>query len=332
MIRMLHGTPSVSRKGLSALALGAAVLALSGTPVLAQSDEGQQQMAQMQKPAEMDMAKPAPILVIYKEDVKAGRVTSHDQLEANFARTYAKLSGARNFIGMNSITGPNESWFVQPYASLEDVQKEYEAYDHAPSQIKTALQQISSGENDNLSMQKAITTIYREDLSYKATMENLPKMRFLQVITYRVAPGRDNDFVEAAKMVRATYEKANIPMQWACYQVWSGGPSNTYYVFRAVDSLAKIDPVANMSNMQAFDKALGEEGGKRLEQLVADGMITQERNIYAFNPKTSYAPPAFAAADSFWSQPAQMAQVGTSGKAAGAKKPAASKTKVKKQQ
>jgi hypothetical protein len=220
---------------------------------------------------------------------------------------------------MNSISGPNESWFVQPYSSLEDVEKENQASDHAPTAIRTELRRITGGELDNLTNQVAITTVYRDDLSYSFSMADLPKCRYVEVVTYRVRPGHDNDFVEAAKLVRSTYEKANIPMRWATYEVFAGAPAGTFYVFRTLDSLAKADPT-NREMMQAFDQALGNQGQKRLTQLMADGIVMRETNFYAFNPKTSFAPPEFAAADSFWSRPTQLAQVGTSGKMKATKK------------
>jgi hypothetical protein len=302
-----------TEKGLAAVVFGFALLALASSPVCAQDQNQYQNPATPQASAEMDMAKPAPILVIYKEDVKAGRVTSHDQLEANYARAYSKMPGGKYYLAMNSISGPNQSWFMQPFNSFEEVEKEFQANERAPMAIRTSLRQIASGELDNLTSQAAITTVYREDLSYKASMSDLPRTRYVEVVSYRVRPGHDNEFVEAAKLVQAAYQKADIPMQWATYQVYAGAPSGTYYVFRALDSLAKADPT-NMQMMQSFDKALGEEGGKRLMQLVSDGIAMREVNFYAFNPQTSFAPPEFAAADSFWARPSQLAQVGTSGK------------------
>jgi hypothetical protein len=306
---------SVTRYVVAALAFGFAVLAAASSPVRAQQSQPQAQATRQGKPAEMDMAKPAPILVIYKEDVKAGRVVLHDQLEANFARTYAKMPGAKYYLSMNSISGPNESWFMQPYDSLVEVEKEFQANEHAPTMIKTSLGQIMGGEVENLTNQQAITTVYRDDLSFNASMTNLPKTRYVEVVTYRVRPGHDSDFMEAEKMVREAYEKANQPIEWATYQVFAGAPSGTYYVFRALDSLEKADPT-NRDAMQAFQRTLGEDGQKRLMQLVSDGIAMRETNFYAFNPKTSYAPPEFAAADSFWAKPTQLASVGTSGKSA----------------
>ncbi len=305
-----------------------ALLAFAAGPVFAQVEQNQDQNAGTRsKTEETKMGHVPPILVIYKEDVKAGHVQTHDDLEAKFARTYSKMPGAQYYLAMNSISGPNQSWFVQPYACLDDVAKEYQAGDHAPTQLKANLQQIVGGESDNLANQQAITAVYREDLSYNAAAAHMPNARYVEVVTYRVAPGHDADFMEAAKMVRAAHEKANQPMEWATYEVFAGAPSGTFYVFRALDSLAKADPTKN-TMMQAVDQALGQDGMKRLMQLIADGHITREVNFFAFNPKTSYAPPEVAAADPFWAQPAQMAQVGTSGKG----KSAAVKTQAAKKE
>ncbi len=319
------------RKTTAALTFGVGLLAFAVSPVRAQDPETQSRNMDMKgQAAEMDMDKPAPILVIYREDVKAGRVGMHDQLEANFARTYSKMPGAQYFLAMNSLSGPNQSWFLQPYSSLEDVQKESQASDRAPVAIKTALQRITSGELDNLTSQQAIITRYRDDLSHNPDMKDLPHARYMEVTTFRVQPGHNDDFVEAAKMLRQAHEKANQAMPWAIYQVIAGAPGGTYYMFQALDSLAAEDPANTETMMKAVGQALGNDGHKRLMQLVADGHIMQETDFYTLNPKTSYAPPAFAAADSFWSQPAQLAQVGTTGK--GAKAPKVSPAKQEKKQ
>ena len=312
------------RMRLAPVVFGLALLGLVASPLRAQEQNQNPNQRMSQPTAQMEMTKPAAILVIYKEDVKAGRVQSHDDLEANFARAYAKVPGAQHYLAMNSLSGPNEAWFMQPYNSLEEVQKESQASDQAPTAVKANIRRIASGEVDELTNQVAITTVYREDLSYNFDVSNLPKTRYIEVVTYRVRTGHENDFMEAAKLVRSTYEKANIPMEWATYEVFAGAPAGTFYVFRALDSLAKADPT-NREKMQAFGQALGTDGEKRLNQLVTDGIAMREVNLYAFNPKTSFAPPEFAAADSFWSQTAQMAQVCTSGKT---KTQAANKTNM----
>ncbi len=91
---------------------------------------------------------------------------------------------------------------------------------------------------------------------------------------------------------------------------------DTFYAFRPVESLDKIDPT-KMAADKSYENALGDEGRKKLTQLSSEGYLTVESAIFAFDPKMSYAPPRFAAEDSFWAQkPTQMASIGTSGKSA----------------
>ncbi len=298
------------KKALVGVALSVAFLGLANVPARGQEQSQNTATASQSSSMNAEMAKPAPILVIYKEDVKAGRVPAHNDLEANFAREYAKMPGARHYLAMTSISGPNEAWFLQPYASLEEVQSEYQANDKAPTAIKTELRKIGGGELEDLTNQVAITTLYRDDLSYNVDMSNLPKCRYVEVITFRIRPGRENEFIEATNLTKSAFQKANLPTGWATYQVFAGAPGGTYYVFRALDSLTKADPT-NREMMQTFNQALGDEGQKRMMQLTSDAIAMRETNFYAFDPKSSFAPPEFAAADSFWAPATRMANAGT---------------------
>jgi hypothetical protein len=137
----------------------------------------------------------------------------------------------------------------------------------------------------------------------------------MEVTTYHVRPGRSADFVEAAKLVRTAFEKANPGEHWVVYQVMSGTTNGTFYVFNPIESLSKLNPDEKM--MMAFHDALGDEGMKKLNQLVADGIVNSETDFFAFNPNISYAPPEFAATDAFWApkdNAVAATTVGTSGK------------------
>jgi hypothetical protein len=260
------------------------------------------------------------ILVIYKEDVKPGRGPTHEKVEASFAQAYEKIDGARPYLAMVSVTGPTEAWFMEPANSFKELEAEMHATDNAPAPIKAQLDQIAQRESNEVAASREIITIYREDLSYKPEFD-LPHSRYVQVFTFHVRPGRNDDFVEAAKLVRATHEKVNDGMQWAVYQAASGAPAGTFYVFRPVDSLEKIDPT-DMTYDKAYQDALGKDGQAKLNKLSSEGYLSIETAIFAFNPKISYAPKAFAAADSFWAPKGVQtaSSVGTSGKGSAVRK------------
>jgi hypothetical protein len=291
---------------LLALVVGVLLVVLPAAPAGAQDQPTPGRTMQA-----TEMHQPPAVLVIYREVVKPGRTASHDTLEANFARTYAGVPNSAHYMAMTSVTGTPEAWFVEPEPDFASVQKAMAAEEHAPATVRAALDQIMARETDNLSSSSVITALYREDLSFKPGVD-MAKMRFMQVTTYHVRPGHSEDFARAAKLVRATYEKANLSEQWAVYQVYSGAPAGTFYVFEPSDSFATLGPNAAME--KTFDAALGDEGRRELMQLVSDGIVSSEMNIFAFKPAMSYVPPEFARADPFWAPGNTATAVGTSGK------------------
>jgi hypothetical protein len=294
----------VVSRALMLSAVAAGVVALSAARVGAQDRETTDQGMTHQ---------PAPIVQIFRESVKVGHTATHEKLEANFARTYARMPWANPYIAMTSVSGPAEAWFIQPYRSMAALEKELKQTDQAPAAMKADLDQLSAREAGEVEMTRVMTAAYREDLSLNPTVLR-PQDRYVEVVTYRVRLGHSMDFVEAAKLARSGYEKANVGVSWMLYQVVAGAPSGTYLVFRHVDSLTKIGP--DMSVETAFRNALGEEGMQRLMKLESDGMMSAESNYFALDPMMSNAPREFAQADpSFWApKETAMARVGTAGK------------------
>jgi hypothetical protein len=175
------------------------------------------------------------------------------------------------------------------------------------SAFKNEYDRLSEGDAQFLSGGRTIVGALREDLSTPIQVV-LPKMRYFRVITFRVRPGHDSDFMEAAKMMRAGYEKANVQLAWATYQIVSGMQTPAFMVFIPMKSLDEID--AGLANSKKVGDAQGEENVKKLAKMSADGYLSVETNIYAFDPKMSYPAKDFAAVDpEFWSpKPASPAK------------------------
>src|SRR5262249_34290246 len=123
---------------------------------------------------------------------------------------------------------------------------------------------------------------------------------YFYVTTFRVRPGHGNDFVEANKIIKAAHEKADVPEHWAVYQVTLGMPAGTYLTFQPLKTLADVDAF-EQNHGKAFQDAIGEEGQKKLRELASAGYLSFEANVFAFNPKMSYASKETASADpDFW--------------------------------
>ncbi len=266
------------------------------------------------------MMGPAPILVIYREDVKVGKVESHERLESEFVRAYAQSDWGTPYLAMTSVTGPTEAWFLAPYQTLDALEQELRGEDHATGRLKTALDQISAREADELEAQRSMIAMYRQDLSMNPPTD-VARDRYVSVATYHVRPGHDMEFEEAAKMVRGAYEKSGVDMHWTVYQVLSGAPSGTYLVLETMKRLAGIAPVP--ARMKMFETALGTDGHEKLAHLSSAAIAMSDRQLFAFDPKMSYPPAQFTKADpEFW-KPVEttMARVGTSGKTEAKKRP-----------
>jgi hypothetical protein len=249
---------------------------------------------------------PPKVLQIFREEVKAGRAAAHQKWETGWPKAYAKANWPTNYLSLVSVTGPSEAWFMTGYDSFAAWGKDTESFE-ANAAFKAEYDRLSEGDAQFLSGSRTIVGALREDLSTPIPVV-LPKMRYFRVITFRVRPGHDSDFTDAAKMIRAGYEKANVQLAWATYQIVSGMATPTFMVFLPMKSLDEID--TGLMNSKKLAEAQGEENQKKLAKMSADGYLSAETNIYAFDPKMSYPAKDFAAADpEFWNpKPASPAK------------------------
>jgi hypothetical protein len=239
---------------------------------------------------------PPKVLQIFREEVKPGKGPAHQKWETGWPKAFAKANWPTNYLAMTSVTGPSEAWFLTGYESFAAWQKDRENMDKSP--LKSEDERLTQGDGEFLSGHRSIVAAHREDLSSK-TAVSIPKMRYFRVITFRIRPGHDSDFVDASKIIKAAYEKANVDLPWAVYQVSSGMLTPTYLVFLPMKSLDEIDSA--MARFKTIQEAEGEENQKKLLKLASDGYLTTDSNIFAFEPKMSYPSKEFTAADpEFW--------------------------------
>ena len=244
------------------------------------------------------------VLQIFREEVKPGKAPAHQKWETGWPKAFAKANWPTNYLAMTSVTGPSEAWYMTGYDSFAAWGKDIETFDQNLT-FKSEYDRLTQGDGDFLSGARSIVAAFREDLSNSTQIE-LPKMRYIRVITFRVRPGHDSDFADSAKMIKASYEKANVQLSWATYQIVSGMPSPTYLVMLPMKSFDEID--AGFMNSKKLQDAQGEENQKKIAKMSADGYLSVETNLYAFDPKMSYPSKAFMTADpDFWSpKPAPM--------------------------
>ena len=240
---------------------------------------------------------PPPLMMFYREEVKPGRGAAHAATEAAWGHILAKGKSTDHYLGMSSLTGPSEAWFIMGYGSYADWGAKQNEADKNPA-LKKEIEAISQKDGEHLSGTRSFLGTLRKDLSFGPPVE-IGKMRYMRVRTFRIKQGMGRAFEDGVKTALAAYEKSRFPASFAFYEVEAGTWSPTYVVLRPMKSLADMD-VMDAAN-KAFMDALGDEGQKAMQKAFLDTVNGVENQLFAFSPKLSYPGPAVIASDpAFW--------------------------------
>ncbi len=242
---------------------------------------------------------PPKVLQIYREEVKPWKGAAHEKVEAAWSRALANAKSSAHYLGMVSVAGPSEAWFLTGFDSLAAWERN-RMENEKNTALTAEIDQLGERDGEFLTGVRSVVATYRENLSYRPGGMNLGQMRYFYVTTFRIRPGHEKDYLDANKIVREAHEKANVPEHWAVYQVISGMPSGTYLVFQPLKTLAEVDAFSE-THGKMYGEAIGEEGRQKLRDLASASTITSETSIFLFNPKMSYVSQELASADpTFW--------------------------------
>lgn len=237
------------------------------------------------------------LLTIYREQVKVGRSAEHERIEAGWPAAYARAKSPNHYLAMTSLTGPNEAWFLAPFASNAAVADQMKL-ESSDTVLAADLARLSRADAEVLNDFRTIQAVARPDLSHGA-FPDLAKVRFWEVLTFRVRPGHEADFEAAAKAYGAATDRAATGASYRVYQVTAGMPGPTYLIFSSVEAYAQFDAMmaAGQKTMQGFTP----EEMATMQKFSTDGVISSETNRFALNPTMSYVAPETRATDpAFW--------------------------------
>src|SRR5262245_53062108 len=74
------------------------------------------------------MQSPPPFMYIYRDYVKPGVDSAYAVLENEGAQICADFKCPNPYIGMESLTGPHEAWWLNTFASVADTARVSRAY------------------------------------------------------------------------------------------------------------------------------------------------------------------------------------------------------------
>ncbi|HYL75593.1 MAG TPA: hypothetical protein VEU96_15375 [Bryobacteraceae bacterium] len=238
---------------------------------------------------------PPPVLRIFREDIKEGKAAAHERTEAKFAQAMLKNKYPVNSLGMTTISGMNQAWFLEAHASFASIGQSEAALSSPDYEMLDTLDAESRASS------RSWIAVYRADMSYhaKELVETLPKARYINVITFRVRQGKDEEFAAVAKTAVAALAKSGSDQPAVAYQIVSGSPNGVYLLFEPTASMKTFDDQPARS--RAFYQAMGDSGMKKFTKDVNDAVASTEAVLFQFNPKMSYVSKEFAAGDpDFW--------------------------------
>jgi hypothetical protein len=240
---------------------------------------------------------PPKILVINREVLKPGKGgATHQKTESAFVRAMAAAKDPTYYIGMDSVSGASRSLFFTGYDSFAEWEKDALA-EQKNATLSTALDRAAVADGDLLQTYETSYYILRDDYSLNAATD-LAHDRYFQIGVFHVKPGHDEDWSTIMHLVKDAYAK--IPdAQWAMFERLYGGPDNYFIYIIPLKSAAEID--RNLATGPKFVEAIGQEGLKKLNNLMAESVDQIETNLFALNPTISYTNPETIKADpSFW--------------------------------
>jgi hypothetical protein len=239
------------------------------------------------------------VLQITREFTKPGKAgLVHDASESSFVQAMTRAKWPTHYLGMTSLSGKQRALFLTSYPSFEAWEKDSAAVQKNPA-LSAALEAASVADGALLDSEDQGVFVFNEEMSLRP-LADLSQMRYMEVSLYHVRPGHGREWNELVKLVKAAYEKGVPGSHWGVFEQVFGGDGGSYLVLTARKTLAEVDHGFQVENKQ-FEAAMGAEGMKKLDELAAASIESDQHQLFAFNPHMSYVADEWIKADpDFW--------------------------------
>jgi hypothetical protein len=259
------------------------------------------------------------VLQIMREYTKPGKSGMvHDKAESAFVQAMSHAKWPTNYVGMTSLTGKPRALFFTFYDSFEALEKDGGAQAKNAT-LSAAIDRAGEADGQLLDSMDQGIFYFSDEMSLRPRAD-LSQVRFLQILSFHVRPGHDEEWTEVMKLVKGAYEKGVPDAHWGMFRQMFGGEGGTFLVLIGRKSLSEIDKGIMQDDMK-FAAALGEDGMKKLNEKFGASVDSSQEQLFAINPRMSYVADEWIKADpDFWKPKAA---------AASATKPAAEDKKAK---
>jgi hypothetical protein len=228
-------------------------------------------------------APPPAILQIYRDQVKPSKMAEYSRLESEAAQACARAS-TWPYLAIQSITGPQEVWFISGFDSYIAMERSAEPFARNAA-LSAELNRLLEAKTNLVAEPRAVYAHYRDDLSSNTGLVQ-PRTRFFTVTLVTVRPGHEREFEDIHRTLKSVRQRAGTMDNRAVYQVASGMPRNMYLIFSAHRSLQNagvaLDPAVDDYSMDVDDSTRN-----RLDDYTRLSVQSSETWLFSVSPAMS---------------------------------------------
>lgn len=264
-------------------------------------------MPAMAQDASSDASSMPKVLHITREFIKPGKSgLTHDKSEAAFVQASERAKYPTHYFAVNAMSGDSRALYMFGFDSFAAVQKDVEAT-ASNETLAAAYDRAEVSDGELLSGIDDSYWVYNSEQSYHAHAD-AGRLRYLEISAYYTKPGHDAEWSQIVKMVQDTEDKIGSSAHWAVYDLAFGGDGELHLVLTGRHGMDEIDQ--GFGEGKKFDEAMGEDGMKKFQELIAETIVRSTHQLYAVNPRQSYPDENWVKEDpSFW-RPKPMMRAG----------------------
>jgi hypothetical protein len=236
-------------------------------------------------------------LTIVREEVKLGRASEHERIEAGWPAAYQKAKSPDYYLALVSATGRPEAWYIQAFDSHKALGESMKR-ENEDAVLSAELKRLSRADADVLNNATVMHAVARKDLSM-GDYPDIGKARFFELTTFRVRPGHEGEFEAAARAYASAAKRLAPNTRFRVYEIMAGVPGPTYLVFSSMESFAAFDQATQEG--QAIMKGASQAERTALDKFGTEGLLNVETQRFRVDPVMSYVPTETRASDpAFW--------------------------------
>jgi hypothetical protein len=240
---------------------------------------------------------PPAVLQIYRDPVKPSKMAEYSRIESEAAQARARAS-TWPYLALQSITGPQEVWFISGFDSYAAMERSAEPFSRS-AMLTAELNRLLEAKTSLVADPRAVYAHYREDLSGNAGLIQ-PRTRFFTITMVTVRPGHEREYEEIHRTLKSARQRAGIEDNRAVYQIVSGMPRNIYLIFSAHRSLQNagvaLDPAVDDYSTDVDDATR-----TRLDEYTRVSALSSETWLFSVSPAMSNPAGEWIADDpEFW--------------------------------